>query len=245
VTGQDREHGDRERFLAPARERLRWGVLPNPVHVPPPTPPPGEPAAAPRYLVVDEDDLVGTFVRTLTDAGATCDVVDGAAGGDGGDGSDDSGDRFELPGELVDRLVTRLDEGPVVASSDPEAVAVARQLRSRGVAVLPATREAAAEARLGLTGAVAGVAATGSVALDSRRAGGRLAALLPPVHLCVLGVNKLVRTPGDVLRGIASGRGVLPPSLVLVTGPSRTGDIEQLITLGAHGPTALHVVLVT
>jgi L-lactate dehydrogenase complex protein LldG len=38
---------------------------------------------------------------------------------------------------------------------------------------------------------------------------------------------------------------VLPPSLVLVTGPSRTGDIEQLITLGAHGPTALHVVLVT
>ncbi|MGH9112187.1 MAG: LUD domain-containing protein, partial [Acidimicrobiales bacterium] len=36
-----------------------------------------------------------------------------------------------------------------------------------------------------------------------------------------------------------------PPSLVLVTGPSRTGDIEQLLTLGAHGPTALHVVLVT
>ena len=34
------------------------------------------------------------------------------------------------------------------------------------------------------------------------------------------------------------------PSLVLVTGPSRTGDIEQLLTLGAHGPTALHVVLV-
>jgi L-lactate utilization protein LutC len=239
VTGQGREHGDRERFLAPARERLRWGVLPNPVHVPPPTPPPGEPAPAPRYLVVDEDDLVGTFVRTLTDTGATCDVVAGGAGDDDSDG------RFELPGDLVDRLVTRLDEGPVVASSDPEAVVVARQLRSRGVAVLPATPEAAADARLGLTGAVAGVAATGSVALDSRRAGGRLAALLPPVHLCVLGVNKLVRTPGDVLRGIASGRGVLPPSLVLVTGPSRTGDIEQLITLGAHGPTALHVVLVT
>jgi L-lactate dehydrogenase complex protein LldG len=32
---------------------------------------------------------------------------------------------------------------------------------------------------------------------------------------------------------------------VLVTGPSRTGDIEQLITMGAHGPTALHVVLLT
>jgi L-lactate dehydrogenase complex protein LldG len=32
---------------------------------------------------------------------------------------------------------------------------------------------------------------------------------------------------------------------VVVTGPSRTGDIEQLLTLGAHGPTALHVVLVT
>jgi L-lactate utilization protein LutC len=58
-------------------------------------------------------------------------------------------------------------------------------------------------------------------------------------------VNRLFATPADVLRRLGSGADALPPSLVVVTGPSRTGDIEQLLTLGAHGPTALHVVLVT
>jgi L-lactate dehydrogenase complex protein LldG len=58
-------------------------------------------------------------------------------------------------------------------------------------------------------------------------------------------MNNLLRTPGDALRGVASAGDALPSSLVLVTGPSRTGDIEQLITMGAHGPTALHVVLLT
>src|SRR5690606_29883473 len=114
----------------------------------------------------------------------------------------------------------------------------------RGVAVEPFTVEAAARAALGVTGAAAAVAATGSVVLDSRRAGGRTASLLPPVHLCVVQVAALHPTPADVLRHLGDPGGGLPPSLVLVTGPSRTGDIEQLLTLGAHGPTALHVVLV-
>ena len=89
------------------------------------------------------------------------------------------------------------------------------------------------------------LAATGSVVLDSRAAGGRTVSLLPPVHLCVTHVNTLFPAPADVLRRLGSGADALPPSMVLVTGPSRTGDIEQLLTLGAHGPTALHVVLVT
>ena len=58
-------------------------------------------------------------------------------------------------------------------------------------------------------------------------------------------MNSLFPTPADVLRRLGSAVDALPSSLVLVTGPSRTGDIEQLLTLGAHGPTALHVVLVT
>ena len=62
--------------------------------------------------------------------------------------------------------------------------------------------------------------------------------------LCVVQVAALHPTPADVLRHLGDPGGGLPPSLVLVTGPSRTGDIEQLLTLGAHGPTALHVVLV-
>jgi L-lactate dehydrogenase complex protein LldG len=71
--------------------------------------------------------------------------------------------------------------------------------------------------------------------------GGWLAA----AHLCVVPVNRLRATPTDVLRDLGSGVDAPPPSLVLVTGPSRTGDFEQVLTLGAHGPTTLHVVLVT
>jgi L-lactate utilization protein LutC len=243
VTGT--EHGDRRAFLAPARRRLGQGIHVNTVHVPPATPAPGDPVPEPRYLTVDPDDLVTTFADAVAHAEGTCHVVEG-----------------DVPDDLLDRLVAELGDrravggpewgaepGPsaasVVVSAEPEAVTLGERLRARGVEVGAATPERAAAAGLGITSATAAIAATGSVVLDSRRAGGRVASLLPAVHLCVVPVNRLFTTPGDVLRHLGSGADALPPSLVLVTGPSRTGDIEQLLTLGAHGPTALHVVLVT
>jgi L-lactate dehydrogenase complex protein LldG len=77
--------------------------------------------------------------------------------------------------------------------------------------------------------------------VSSAAARGRAASLLPRVHLCVVRADRLVATPADVLR---DGRWHPPPSnLVFITGPSRTGDIEQVMTLGVHGPTAVHVVV--
>lgn len=241
------EHGDRQAFLAPARRLLARGIHANPVHVPPPTPAPGDPVPEPRYLTVDADDLVSTFVDAVTHAAGVCHVVEG-----------------DVPDELLDRLVVELatthDRAAtdtagttttppagamrVVVSAEPEARALGDRLAARGVEVAPATPATAARAVLGITSAVAAIAATGSIVLDSRRAGGRVASLLPAVHLCVVPVNRLLTTPADVLRHLGPGP-ALSPSLVLVTGPSRTGDIEQLLTLGAHGPTGLHVVLVT
>ncbi len=223
-----RETGDRPVFLATARERLAGDIFTNPVHVPPPTPAPGSPVPLPGYRNLDRDDLVATFADAVTHAEATCHVVDG-----------------DVPDDLLDRLAGELGDRSVVVSAEPEARDVGRRLADRGMTVQPATVESAARAGLGVTGAVAAIAATGSVVLDSRAAGGRTASLLPTVHLCVVAVNNLFPTPADVLRRLGSAADALPPSLVLVTGPSRTGDIEQLLTLGAHGPTALHVVLVT
>jgi L-lactate dehydrogenase complex protein LldG len=222
------ETGDRETFLAPARRRLAAGIAVNPVHVPPPTPAAGDPVPLPRYTNLDTADLVGTFAAAVAHAEGVCHVVDG-----------------DVPDALLDTLVDELGGRPVVTSCEPVATGVGERLAARGVPVAPATVSAAAAAGLGVTGAVAGIAATGSVVLDSRAAGGRTASLLPSVHLCVLSVNTLLAAPADALRTLGSGADALPPSLVLVTGPSRTGDIEQLLTLGAHGPTALHVVLVT
>jgi len=223
-----REAGDRAAFLAPARLRLAGDIFTNPVHVPPPTPAPGAAVPLPGYRNLDPDDLVATFAAAVAHAEGTCHVAPGG-----------------VPDDLLDRLVDELAGRSAVTSVEPEAVAVGRRLADRGVSVSAATVGTAAVAALGITGAAAAVAATGSVVLDSRRAGGRIASLLPTVHLCVASVNTLVATPADVLRRLGSAVDALPSSLVLVTGPSRTGDIEQLLTLGAHGPTALHVVLVT
>ncbi|HEX6167131.1 MAG TPA: LUD domain-containing protein [Acidimicrobiales bacterium] len=227
-----RETGDRQGFLAPARRRLAGGIATNPVHPPPPSPARGAPVPLPGYRNLDPDDPVATFAAALAQVDGTCHVVEAKPDG-------------ALPGELVDPIVGELGDRWAVVSDEPAARAVGRQLSARGVTVHDASVDHAARAGLGVTGAVAAIAATGSIVLDSRAAGGRSASLLPAVHLCVVSVNSLRATPADVLRGLGSEPDALPPSLVLVTGPSRTGDIEQLLTLGAHGPTALHVVLVT
>ncbi|HET6952878.1 MAG TPA: LUD domain-containing protein [Acidimicrobiales bacterium] len=223
-----REAGDRHAFLAGARQRLAGDIFTNPVHVPPPVPAPGAPVPLPGYRNLDPDDLVGTFAAAVAHAEGTCHVVEG-----------------DIPDDLLDTVAAELGGRSAVVSAEPLARTVGERLAARGVIVADATPERAAAAGLGVTSAVAAVAATGSVVLDSRVARSRTASLLPAVHLCVVSVNTLFRAPADVLRGLGSTPDALPPSLVLVTGPSRTGDIEQLLTLGAHGPTALHVVLVT
>lgn len=231
----DREHGDRQRFLAEARSRIADGIAVNRVHPPPPVPAEGTPAPRPQLSTVDatdgvapsRDDLVASFVRTLEDAGATCHVVDG-----------------EIPEILLDNLVSEFDAWKAVVSGEPEAQALGERLTGRGVEVTEATPEAAAQARLGITSASAGIAATGSIVLDSSRTGGRVGSVLPPVHICVLPADRLVASPSDVLRPLGEDPAAMPPSLVLVTGPSRSGDIEQILTVGAHGPAELHVILI-
>ena len=61
----------------------------------------------------------------------------------------------------------------------------------------------------------------------------------PPV---VLPASRIVATSADVLRSLGDGR-ALPANLVLITGPSRSGDIEQIMTLGVHGPLAVEIAL--
>lgn len=220
-----RQHGPREQVLARLRERLAGGVPTNAAH---PAPAPQPLAPVPRFRVVDPDDLVGTFARTAAEAGATVHRAPAA-------------DPSEVPDGLLAPILAAAP-GVAVLSRDPDAVALGATLERLGATCLPYDPATAATAALGVTGSVAAVAATGSMVLDAARAGGRGASLLPPVHLCVVRASAVVATPGDVLRAI--GRDGPPPSnLVLVTGPSRTGDIEQILTVGVHGPAAVHIVV--
>lgn len=104
-------------------------------------------------------------------------------------------------------------------------------------------RRAALAADAGITEADYGVAETGSLALLARPGNGRSASLLPPIHVAVLAAADLVDELSALFQKVRE-RGELPSALTLVTGPSRTGDIELVLTVGVHGPGELHLVLV-
>ena len=89
------------------------------------------------------------------------------------------------------------------------------------------------------------LARTGSIFVSCQMGGGRRLTIYPPIHVVVAFASQIVP---DLPEGIAYLRQLHPeglPSMVsLVTGPSRTADIEKTLVLGAHGPNELHVILI-
>jgi len=96
---------------------------------------------------------------------------------------------------------------------------------------------------LGITGADFGLADTGSVVLGCGPGRGRLASLLPPVHVVMIRLERIVASLAHALAAdpTLTSRG---SNLVVITGPSRTADIEFTLSRGVHGPREIHVVVV-
>ncbi|HMQ24754.1 MAG TPA: LUD domain-containing protein [Acidimicrobiales bacterium] len=225
-----REHGDRDAFLGRIAAR-REGAPTPPGGPRTPHPPPAPPDAVPEVAYRALDGYSGATGLALLPAFTTAALAAEA--------------RVHAPSPtglagVVAEIVRAHEVRSAVVTGEPEAQALVPMLLDAGVAVGDHSLRTASDADLGVTGAVAGIAATGSVVVDADRAGGRGAGLLPRVHLAVLPVDRLVPTPSDVLR---RGPRPLPSNRVLVTGPSRTGDIEQIITLGVHGPVALEILV--
>lgn len=98
----------------------------------------------------------------------------------------------------------------------------------------------------GLSQALAGVAETGTVVLTSGRDNPTTLNFLPEHHLVVVSAEDVVGDYETVWARVRSiwGAGEMPRALNMITGPSRSGDIEQTILLGAHGPRSLHLIVV-
>jgi L-lactate dehydrogenase complex protein LldG len=96
---------------------------------------------------------------------------------------------------------------------------------------------------IGISGADAAFATTGTLVLASGAGRGRLPSLLPPTHIALLPESRLFARLEDWL--LAHGAQTLQRarSVVFVTGPSRTGDIEMQIISGVHGPKRLHIIV--
>lgn len=97
--------------------------------------------------------------------------------------------------------------------------------------------------RMGLAVAFCGIAETGSLMLLSGADSPTTLNFLPDDFLCVLPENCIVPRMEDAWALLRAERSKLPRAINIVTGPSRTADVEQTIQLGAHGPRRLHVLL--
>lgn len=154
--------------------------------------------------------------------------------------------RAESPEDARD-YVARITGGkPAVASNAPV-------LAECGITGLPGVRcgfhgepelrEACSTAEFGITGSDYALADTGSIVMLSSAEEARMVSLLPPVHIAIVGKAKLL-TGLDELFNVLPDPASQTSSMVVITGPSRTADIEQFLIRGVHGPGEIHVVLI-
>jgi L-lactate dehydrogenase complex protein LldF len=144
--------------------------------------------------------------------------------------------REEMPARLIDFLrqkgisrVQLTESVPGVAGAD---------LTEAGVEVCG---EADAQVRAGITPAVAGIAESGSLLLSADPKDALLASLLPSLHVVVMNASQLVGTLAEALRRREVRQAA---ASVIITGPSRTADIEMTLTIGVHGPGEVCVFLI-
>lgn len=113
-----------------------------------------------------------------------------------------------------------------------------------GAGLAVAARAAEDADPVGITGAFCAVAETGTLLLTSSPDTPASISLLPETHIALLPVSRLLATMEQAFTRVrAGGDGILPRALNFISGPSRTGDIEQTIVLGAHGPCRVHIIL--
>jgi L-lactate dehydrogenase complex protein LldG len=153
-------------------------------------------------------------------------------------------------GQYITSLLT--DVNASVAVSDGRLIqdlGLGDLLESLGTRVLTAddsNRRALFECAIGVTTADYALADTGTLVLVSGAEKHRLISLLPPVHVCLLSPQNIFASLTQLLAHVRREQysSTTPPQvLTCITGPSRTADIEQQITMGVHGPQSLHVLM--
>jgi len=143
---------------------------------------------------------------------------------------------IHVPREDVAQLLSRITGEELPPDDIGRMVATARKL----------LREKYIQADIGMSGANVVAADTGTLFLIENEGNIRLATTLPPVHIALVGMEKLVPTLGDAFK-VAEvtwryANYTIPSYVSLVSGPSKTGDIEKVTTYGAHGPKEFHVI---
>jgi len=163
-----------------------------------------------------------------------------------------SGEVFRVPAaaearEALIRLVDAVQAKKAVVVESPlqEAAGITAALRSRGVTVYTEAADIAAHADtadIGISGVEFGIAETGSVFQDGYAIATRLVTILPPLHVVFL-------PSANIVPGITEAFEIISQSfdrgyIGFITGPSRTADIERVLTIGVHGPSRFAIIAV-
>lgn len=219
---------DRAEFLRSVRHRTRVGEYrptkaPDAAWTPDGRPPEREPIEDPPARFLEELETLGGHGERVKSLEKARDYV------------------LSLAERRSARLLVRWDAGEL------EELGVDGPLEAAGTEVavwreVEDLRKVVARAEIGLTTAEWAIAETGSLVLAGGPGKGRSVTLLPPVHVAVIPVDRVLRTVPEAI-GKYSG-GEVPNNLCFHTGPSRSGDIEMTLSVGVHGPGEVHVVLV-
>ncbi|PLX98256.1 MAG: hypothetical protein C0623_13110 [Desulfuromonas sp.] len=131
---------------------------------------------------------------------------------------------------------------PRQASLERAGITAALQQNTGSLVVFD--RQQAEQAESGVTGANFAIAETGSIALESTDEQVRLATTLPSKHFVLLDPGKIVSDGMAAIPHVRKLHENAPRNfLAYITGPSRTADIERVLTIGVHGPKELHIIL--
>jgi len=150
-------------------------------------------------------------------------------------------DPDSVPAAIADYLAAQNLPTSLVMAPHPELQSIPWSTRP-----LLTIREGRAEATdlVSVQHAFAGIAETGTLMLPSAPERPTTLNLLADTEIAVLRASRLVGAYEDAWDLLRAERGDMPRNVMLVTGPSRSADIEQTLELGAHGPRRLHVVLI-
>jgi L-lactate dehydrogenase complex protein LldG len=175
------------------------------------------------------EDLVAHFLRRAHDMGSTVEHCD----------------RAEIPR----RVAAYIDALDLVRASGadastgvcwPEFAALDWSAAGLRIEARPAT----GDDRLAVTGVFCAIAETGTMTILSGAETPTASILLPETHVAVVPGRRIVAGMEDAFALLRRERAALPRAVNFVSGPSRTGDIEQTIVLGAHGPYRVHILVV-
>jgi L-lactate dehydrogenase complex protein LldG len=165
-------------------------------------------------------------------------------------------DAFAENGASVNALVIKVKnpeelktvlESLVSANNWKEIACPEKQIREllQNAGFGPLSGESLAEnCDVAITGCEYLAASLGSVIVSSAQTGSRRIFVYPPVHIVIARASQLVETLGEgYMKTLLKYGDALPSMITVLTGPSRTADIEKTLVLGAHGPKELHILI--